>query len=108
MKMASPRPSSVLFLAKQSSRARKLPHDGSCIMTEIASAGDRTFEDAEALARNTAEWLCGRALASDGKFAICCSGGSTPKRLYEILAEPAVAVRFSWGRVHWFCGDEPF
>jgi 6-phosphogluconolactonase len=77
-------------------------------MTEIASAADRTFEDAEALARNTAEWLCGRALASDGKFAICCSGGSTPKRLYEILAEPAVAARFPWGRVHWFWGDERF
>jgi 6-phosphogluconolactonase len=77
-------------------------------MTEVASVGDRTFEDAEALARNTAEWLCARALASDGKFAVCCSGGSTPKRLYAILAEPALAARFPWARVHWFWGDERF
>jgi 6-phosphogluconolactonase len=76
--------------------------------TQVASAGDRIFEDAEALARNTAEWLCARSLASDGKFAVCCSGGSTPKRLYEILAEPALAARFPWARAHWFWGDERF
>jgi 6-phosphogluconolactonase len=78
------------------------------MMTEVAAAGDRTFEDAEALARNVAEWLCARALASHGKFAVCCSGGSTPKRLYEMLAEPAPAARFPWQRVHWFWGDERF
>ena len=36
------------------------------------------------------------------------SGGSTPKRLYEWLAEPAMAARFPWNRVHWFWGDERF
>jgi 6-phosphogluconolactonase len=73
-----------------------------------ASAENRVFEDAEALARNVAGWLCALALASDRKFAICCSGGSTPKRLYEVLAEPAIAARFPWSRVHWFWGDERF
>jgi 6-phosphogluconolactonase len=77
-------------------------------MTETAPAENRVFEDAEALARNAAEWLCARALASDRRFAICCSGGSTPKRLYEVLAEPAIASRFPWERAHWFWGDERF
>lgn len=76
--------------------------------TKIMAADVRIFEDAEALGRNTAEWLCVLALASDGKFAISCSGGSTPKRLYEVLAEPAMAQRFPWKRVHWFWGDERF
>jgi 6-phosphogluconolactonase len=68
----------------------------------------RVFEDAEALARDAADWLCALALASDRRFAICCSGGSTPKRLYEVLAEPVTVSRFPWGRVHWFWGDERF
>jgi 6-phosphogluconolactonase len=76
--------------------------------TKIMAADVRIFEDAEALARNTAEWLCALASASDGKFAISCSGGSTPKRLYEVLAEPTTAQRFPWGRAHWFWGDERF
>ncbi len=77
-------------------------------MMEAAAGEARIFEDAEALARNAAEWLCGLALAGDRQFAICCSGGSTPKRLYEVLAEPATAARFPWNRVHWFWGDERF
>jgi 6-phosphogluconolactonase len=77
-------------------------------MTKTAAAEARVFEDAEALARNAAEWLCGLALASDRRFSICCSGGSTPKRLYEVLAEPATASRFPWERAHWFWGDERF
>src|SRR5262249_32689966 len=68
----------------------------------------RTFEDAGALAQNVAEWLCGRAQTSDGRFAVCLSGGSTPRRLYETLAAPAFASRFPWHRTHWFWGDERF
>ena len=48
------------------------------------------------------------AVESEGRFAICCSGGSTPKRLYQIIAEPRFASRFPWQRVHWFWGDERF
>jgi len=68
----------------------------------------QTFENADALARNVAEWLCALAQESDRDFAICLSGGSTPRRLYERLAGPAIASRFPWPRVHWFWGDERF
>ncbi len=64
--------------------------------------------DPEALARHVAVWLTGRAEAASGRFAIALSGGSTPKRLYEILAEPAQRDRFPWDRTYLFWGDERF
>ena len=77
-------------------------------MTLPASTEIRIMENAEALARNVAEWLCALARANDRAFAVCLSGGSTPQRLYERLAEPGIASRFPWSRVHWFWGDERF
>jgi 6-phosphogluconolactonase len=77
-------------------------------MTDTLSSETRTFASAETLARDVARWLCALARASVGDFAVCLSGGSTPRLLYEVLAEPAVAARFPWGRAHWFWGDERF
>lgn len=68
----------------------------------------RVFGDAEALARETAHWLCAKARAATGRFAVCCSGGSTPKRLYELIGQQEIATQFPWERVHWFWGDERF
>jgi 6-phosphogluconolactonase len=77
-------------------------------MTAELTVDDHVFENAETLARAAAEWLCAKAIASKGRFAICCSGGSTPRRLYELLAQPDIAKRFPWDRAHWFWGDERF
>lgn len=68
------------------------------------------FDDAESLARHGAEWLCARAgaEAAFGECAICLSGGSTPRRLYELLAEEPLLSRVPWHRIHWFFGDERF
>jgi 6-phosphogluconolactonase len=77
-------------------------------MIGTASTENRTFESAETLAHDAAEWLCGLARASDRPFAVCLSGGSTSQCLYERLADPAFAVRFPWDRAHWFWGDERF
>jgi hypothetical protein len=63
-------------------------------MTDAASTESRTFESAETLAHDVAEWLCGLARASDRVFAVCLSGGSTPRRLYESLADPALRRAF--------------
>ena len=60
-------------------------------MIGTASTENQTFESAETLAHDVAEWLCGLALACDGAFAVCLSGGSTPRPLYERLADPAIA-----------------
>ncbi len=64
--------------------------------------------DAEALARDTADWIVERALTSTGRFTLCLSGGSTPKALYTLLAQPPYRERISWDRVHLFWGDERF
>ena len=44
--------------------------------------------DPEALADKVAGWLLELALAKQGPFSLCLSGGSTPKALYQRLAEP--------------------
>lgn len=64
--------------------------------------------DPEALARGAADWLCAAAIAATGSFSVCLAGGSTPKRLYELLSGPGTRERFPWQRVHWFWGDERF
>ena len=64
--------------------------------------------DAEALAQRAASWLLAAARAQDGAFAIALSGGATPRRLYEVLAEPPYRDVFPWPRVHLFWGDERF
>ena len=64
--------------------------------------------DPEALAQHVADWLIALARASTGRFSLALSGGSTPKRLFEILAEPARASLFPWERTHLFWGDERF
>jgi len=61
----------------------------------------------EALARATAAWLRERAVAAGPRFAVCLAGGSTPRRVYELLAS-AERERFPWDRAHWFFGDERF
>jgi 6-phosphogluconolactonase len=61
----------------------------------------------EDLARAAAAWLCKRAVAGGDRVAICLPGGSTPRRVYELLAS-AERAQFPWERVHWFFGDERF
>ncbi|SKA30391.1 6-phosphogluconolactonase [Enhydrobacter aerosaccus] len=64
--------------------------------------------DAEALAAHAADWLIERAASKSGPFAVCLSGGSTPRRLYQLLAAAPRRARFPWERTHWFWGDERF
>jgi len=73
-----------------------------------APAEQRVFADAETLARATADWVSALARESTGRFAVCLSGGRTPRRLYEILAGPDIAPVFPWERVEWFWSDERF
>jgi 6-phosphogluconolactonase len=77
-------------------------------MTGAASTECRAFESAETLAQTIAEWICALAQASERDFAVCLSGGSTPRQLYERLGTLAITSRFPWDRAHWFWGDERF
>jgi 6-phosphogluconolactonase len=78
-------------------------------MSSNATTGRvEVLADPEAVAHYAADFLVERALATEGPFTVALSGGSTPKRLYEILADGAYAKRFPWDRVQLFFGDERF
>ena len=49
-----------------------------------------------------------RIAANKARTAICLTGGSSPKQLYQLLATDAYRSRIPWERVHWFIGDERF
>ena len=65
--------------------------------------------DAPALYRTAAERIIDAAHAAiqaHGRFTVALSGGSTPRRLYTLLATPAYSDRIDWSRCHLFWGDE--
>ncbi|RZN12022.1 6-phosphogluconolactonase [Bradyrhizobium genosp. SA-3] len=64
--------------------------------------------DAEALAQTAAERVMARIAANPSRIAICLTGGSSPKKLYQLLGSDAWRERIPWERVHWFIGDERF
>jgi 6-phosphogluconolactonase len=66
------------------------------------------FPDAAALAARAAQWVADLACHSSGRFSICLSGGSTPKRLYQLLAAAPYRDIMPWPRIHWFWGDDRF
>jgi 6-phosphogluconolactonase len=67
-----------------------------------------TVADPAALAAAAAERLLARIAANGGRVAICLTGGSSPKQLYQLLATDAYRSQIPWQRVHWFIGDERF
>jgi 6-phosphogluconolactonase len=67
-----------------------------------------TVTDAAALAKAAADRLLARISENNGRVAICLTGGSSPKHLYELLATQAYRDKISWDRIHWFIGDERF
>ncbi|XSC42174.1 6-phosphogluconolactonase [Bradyrhizobium sp. RDT10] len=62
--------------------------------------------DRAAMAATAAEHLLARMAANSGRVAICLTGGSSPKQLYQLLATDPYRSRIPWQRVHWFIGDE--
>jgi 6-phosphogluconolactonase len=67
-----------------------------------------TVTDAAALAKSAADRLLARISENNGRVAICLTGGSSPKQLYELLATQAYRDKIPWDRTHWFIGDERF
>jgi 6-phosphogluconolactonase len=64
--------------------------------------------DPAALAKAAAERIIARIDSNPGRAAICLTGGSSPKQLYQLLASDAYRSRIPWDHVHWFIGDERF
>ncbi len=52
--------------------------------------------------------LADENIRTHGIFTVALSGGSTPKRLFEILASPGFQKTVEWKYVHLFWGDERY
>jgi 6-phosphogluconolactonase len=67
------------------------------------------FDDPEQVAREAAGLfvrLSVEAVSTRGAFSVALSGGSTPRRVYELLASDDYRTQVSWPGVHVFFGDE--
>ena len=65
-----------------------------------------TVADPAALATAAADRLLARIAANNSRVAICLTGGSSPRQLYQLLATDTYRSKVPWDRVHWFIGDE--
>ena len=75
-------------------------------MTEPAI---HVFDDHESLSRAAADDLAGRLARLQGEGRVpsfALTGGSSPRRLYELLAQPPWREQVDWNRVEIFWGDE--
>lgn len=67
------------------------------------------YTTVEAVLHGLADYLVAQAdtaIAARGRFAIALSGGSSPKKLYELLASEAYREKVAWEQVFFFFGDE--
>ena len=65
--------------------------------------------DAEAISRAAAERivdLANECVTARGRFSVALAGGSTPRRVYELLAGDDLSPLIDWTKVHVFFGDE--
>lgn len=49
-----------------------------------------------------------QAIRTEGRFSFVLSGGSSPKRLYELLASDNYKSKIEWSKVFFFFGDERY
>lgn len=68
------------------------------VLADPAAVSRAAVEDFVALAR--------AAIGGRGSFRVALSGGSTPRRLYELLAEAPWREQVDWSRVDFCWGDE--
>ncbi|MEJ7587704.1 MAG: 6-phosphogluconolactonase [Ferruginibacter sp.] len=48
------------------------------------------------------------SIKTNGRFTVALSGGSSPEKLYDLLASMAFRDSVSWGKVYFFLGDERY
>lgn len=71
----------------------------------------KIFPDTDTMAAAAAEeiiQLIEKTLLEKDRFTMVLSGGSTPRKLYELLASENYRNRIDWKSVHFFWGDERF
>ncbi len=68
----------------------------------------RVYADGEALAQAAAALLAETVASATGHAYIALSGGSTPKRMGQLLAGPPYQETIPWRNIEFFWGDERF
>lgn len=69
----------------------------------------KVFENLEKLSRFAADRfteLAEKSIDQNGRFAVALTGGSSPRRLYELLASEEFRGRVDWSKIYFFIGDE--
>jgi len=68
-------------------------------------------KNTDELSIQVADWMVdhiNKTLQKQGRFTLVLSGGSTPKKLNELLTTEAYKNKIDWSKVHIFWGDERF
>jgi 6-phosphogluconolactonase len=68
-------------------------------------------ENIDALIVDVAEFFveeCKNSILTSGRFTVALSGGSSPKKLYTLLASEQYRSRIEWSKIFFFFGDERF
>ena len=68
-------------------------------------------KDSDELSRDFAVWITDyieKKLQQQSRFTIVLAGGSTPKKLYRLLAADKFKKKIDWSKLHFFWGDERY
>lgn len=71
----------------------------------------KIYDGADELMNALAEAICEiskKAIGDHGKFNFVLSGGSSPKKLYQLLATDKFKNKIDWEKTFFFFGDERF
>jgi 6-phosphogluconolactonase len=68
-------------------------------------------KDSDELSRDFAVWITDyieKKLQQQSRFTIVLAGGSTPKKLYQLLASDKYKKKIDWSKLYFFWGDERY
>ena len=71
----------------------------------------RIYKNVNDVTKALAERICEvakEAIQARGQFNFVLSGGSSPKKLYDLLASESYKDRIDWDKTYFFFGDERF
>lgn len=71
----------------------------------------KIFKEEESVLKALADFIVSKskeAIARQDRFTLALSGGSSPKKLFELLASDAYRDRVEWAKVFFFFGDERY
>jgi 6-phosphogluconolactonase len=70
-----------------------------------------TLKNIDELSKKVAAWMTeyiNAVLKKHDLFTLVLSGGSTPKKLFQLLATEEYKHKIDWSKVHFFWGDERY